>query len=525
MKRNTLLFKINIKYYFLTLSIILYPFNTFPCQQNAFLTELRPFFSENAALIEDAILSSKNLNVNSLQARFLKIDQIAQEFEIKLNKDSGYFFKTFNNAINFELTYDILIKLKDKLITQLDEILIATDYWFLHVNSPNFQDKVENKILHKLITKEQKLAQLNFLKNRTLKFLGKFDELIIDMENSFSEQLKAVIYEAIFTINNFFNNGVFPGDLDYSNSLDKFKAFSKIKIRKIIVNNSINIQAIDLLHNKVLNLLQVPNYFKKNWLKLSLVSSTFILGSYFTYKNKNEIKKKMDIVKKKLSNIELLKYKGDLNQIIYDDSLKLMDKGYIPDGNYEQPNLKFLIKMKQAILDLEILNPELTGISGWFKGRINDMTDGSVGNIAVLSKKMPDFIHIHYLILYRMILDGYDFIKYPALLTAISLTSIFIWQKVTNKKNINNKLNNILINFYQILIPYCSLNSNNNLLYKDRGLFVYWIDQINNMLDTIQGEEKVALIKLIDSLKSKELSLQAKANLIKLEQEQLLFGV
>ena len=124
-----------------------------------------------------------------------------------------------------------------------------------------------------------------------------------------------------------------------------------------------------------------------------------------------------------------------------------------------------------------------------------------------------------------MILDGYDFIKYPALVSALGLTTNFVWKKLANSRNDTKELIAVLVNIYKLFIPYCGLNSNNDLSYKDKGLFVFLLDKLTNILSKSSGDKKIVLIKLLEDLKLDRLSLQQKAAIIKLEQERLLFGV
>ncbi|MBU4269257.1 hypothetical protein KJ644_01150 [Candidatus Dependentiae bacterium] len=163
------------------------------------------------------------------------------------------------------------------------------------------------------------------------------------------------------------------------------------------------------------------------------------------------------------------------------------------------------------------------------------IADDGLNKVDDLKNKIPDIIELHYLIAYRIIADQLgnvvhvsNIAKNTILGISSALAALWVIKKIlTWHKNKIKDINFVKIELYKVLLKYKHQKSDiyfDSINYADKGLFIYYMEKLQNLSNGILGQDKINLIKLIDALNDKSKTIYEKVNLIKLEQNLMLVG-
>jgi hypothetical protein len=234
--------------------------------------------------------------IDSQQYRFLNIDQdlwLGSGFE-KLNE----IFDLMRRGICCELCFEHLIFFRGSLVDHLDHLLILIDYWKDELNDGS---KLKTFFSGNAYKKElsSKIKNLFLLKDRIATFIGKVDEIFLRFFKELNppigskdktvvelcDALNLFVNEGIFCINNFFSEPFDPDSSDYSKQLSNFYKLSLDQIIKFLDKNNTNIQLIKENFHFQLQNYEIPSFYSRHWLMLSVLGFGVVVGGIYTYKN------------------------------------------------------------------------------------------------------------------------------------------------------------------------------------------------------------------------------------------------
>ncbi len=222
-----------------------------------------------------------------MKRRFFKIFVFSLSL-ILINNTFAMSTENINQVTNDKLALDSLIALKTQFIKNLEKIFMCKNYWELRYYSPTVDNKVADFVFNSSDNVKQKVEKLDAIKIRYSIYLGKIDELIsVITRNNSSEDL---ISEVDFCINSFFSKNIYPGTNGYQKEFELFKNYDSEQMDKIIEANRINIATLKIYFKSLLKEFDVPNYFERNWLKITAGSAGIATSAYLIYKNKDKFR-------------------------------------------------------------------------------------------------------------------------------------------------------------------------------------------------------------------------------------------
>ena len=482
------------------------------------------------------------------------VDVTKAELLVQLNSGEDLYLENLKYVSIFLKTPETLINFRSVLKQELDKINLFLDYWYLHLKNPTRQDKLEKIVLNNKDEFEEKIKKLEYLKLRNSSYLGFVEELRstfsigknsgISFAKDNVSNYREVLDKFIFCMHSFFNQDFYPGLTSYDKSYELFvKKSIDEKYHFFIegLNNFLNFKAFS--KNEFAGL-KKQNILRRNWLKYSFWTVILGTGTYLVFKNKDAIKDYVIDKVDSISNLELFKYRNYLNEQLYQGVGALVRKGFVPDEELEDgPSLGYLLNLKDKVLandgtlgggDVEVIQPGgFLGMIGRGFGRVaNGATDGAVEGISNFAKNIPDIVQVHYLILYRNLLDvldvfafSFNFVKIPLLVIA----SGFIFKNVLGHfmSNGEQKLEMILADLYKLFLKYGENKDFyfDSFSYNDKGLFIYLIEKLESKLKNISGEKKIVLLKLVDLLKDESKTVYEKIKNLKLEYDSIILNV
>lgn len=235
---------------------------------------------------------------NNVDNQIIKVLENKSFISEKELNDYLVILDVLKSGIYYEVSLRHILKLKEFVIKNLDEIINLINFWKFKLSHKALQDKLEGLFQKKDEKIILKLNDLNYLKSRMSSFLGKIEELEVrkfllldnnQEDNIVVEPVENITKEFIFCINSFFSGGFDPDSFEYNvKSLDFLDNFSTQSFKKFL-SNHMNIILLEDSYKYSLNAYKAPGFLRKNWLKLSVVSAISTVSGIYLYKNWDDI--------------------------------------------------------------------------------------------------------------------------------------------------------------------------------------------------------------------------------------------
>ncbi|MCF7899068.1 hypothetical protein K9L05_00255 [Candidatus Babeliales bacterium] len=394
------------------------------------------------------------------------------------------------------------------------------------------------------------------------------------------DDLSSCITEGVFCINSFFTKKIDPDKIEYEENLIEFNKESVSSICLNIWTNHLNVKLMDENFFSQIYDYKIPGFLYRHWLGLSItgsvscITATIILLNWNRFsqiaedryekfqnglsaylkksrewlvdnflpelmrdneehhkKTKNQLFDKLKKHRKKMKGaVDRVKIAGEkLGEDFKNVSEKIQENKLKAEAKKSWYNPgRYIFSKTRAKISKSVGLGEEDGVIDALKPVIEDMGQ-TIKNSTSIADEAGGLIRTYEAIIHKYLgnIANWFLVGVPS--AAAVVTSVIIVKKIINskKKKRYDKVSNSVSEIFRILNYYDSPAIDSyqaDLSYKEQGLMGFYIDRLQSARDGVSLEDKNKLSKLINDLRSPNLSVYQKLNFIKLEWGKNLFG-